>query len=296
MIIFVYLYLDAIGGWQMKQLKSKSIESLAVFDDIRLEFEQIESIESSALFDGIRFGFEQIEETLSVTEKYYRTIYQNAIDIEDTDEFQRVTAQSQKSIRQITSWRKKLRTIAEEIISSEVYAYENTTTATTSDDEITPVPKLKESVFETESETPSDSDKIEATEEVEIKTTESNSNQSATTSNVKPVSITLFGKTYVVNSWSDIYIKVCEIMLLLEPFTIATLDKDEELNPRGEVNFSYTESEITSERKRLANGLWIKMHNEVQTCANTCRKIIEKCGYQSDSLTIDYKEKELIHG
>jgi hypothetical protein len=106
----------------------------------------------------------------------------------------------------------------------------------------------------------------------------------------KPKSMTLLGKTYSVSSWNELYVKVCEIMLLREPYIMARFNKDSEFNTGERTNFSYIESEILYNRKRLSNGLWIETNKSADDCYRSSRRILEKCGYKPDLLTIKIRE------
>lgn len=106
----------------------------------------------------------------------------------------------------------------------------------------------------------------------------------------KPAKLKLLGKQYVVNAWNDLYLKVCEILLLHCPYVMATLDKDTEFNSERRTNFSYIQSEVKYNRKRLSNGLWVETNKNSADIMNTCHRLLEKCGFSPEELQVETVE------
>jgi hypothetical protein len=109
----------------------------------------------------------------------------------------------------------------------------------------------------------------------------------------KPTTLRLFGKQYAVNSWYELYVKVCEILLLHHPYTMAVIDRDVVINSDEQPHFSYIQSMIKNNRKRLPNGLWIETSINPDEVINLCHKFLGKCGIPPDELcfeTIEIKE------
>ena len=100
------------------------------------------------------------------------------------------------------------------------------------------------------------------------------------------IHMTLLGKEYHVKSWSELFIKVCEVMLLHKPYFVSSLDKNEEFNTENETFFSYVQSDIKENGKRLSNGLWVGTSINNQEIQNMCRRLLEKVGFSSDDLKI----------
>lgn len=106
----------------------------------------------------------------------------------------------------------------------------------------------------------------------------------------KPTKITLFGKEYPVKAWNDMFVKVCEVMLLHQPYTMAAMDKDKEFNTDQRIHFSYIQSEIKFRGKRLSNGLWIETNENSGWTLNACRRLLEKCGFSPDEIQVETLE------
>ena len=123
----------------------------------------------------------------------------------------------------------------------------------------------------------------------EITQTKSSESVNLTT-NVTPTEITLLNKAYKISSWSDVFVKVCEIMLLHRPYAMAVMDSDMELNTEYCTSFSYIESEIRQNRKRLSSGMWIEADQNSEDVLSICRKLLEKCGYSPDELQVGTME------
>ncbi|MDR3353407.1 MAG: hypothetical protein LBO21_00040, partial [Synergistaceae bacterium] len=94
-------------------------------------------------------------------------------------------------------------------------------------------------------------------------------------------------KKYQVDAWGELYTKVCEVVTLHRPYVAALLDKDEEFNTERRTNFSYIQSEIKHNGKRLANGLWIEINQSADDIVRSCRRLLEKCGFSTDELKFD---------
>ena len=117
-----------------------------------------------------------------------------------------------------------------------------------------------------------------------------NSNSSEATIRTKPTKITLLGKEYPVRAWNELFIKVCEVMLLHKPYIVAALDKDMEFNTVHRTYFSYIQSDIAVNGKRLSNGLWVETNMNNQEIQSKSRRLLEKCGFSSDNLQIETME------
>ena len=112
----------------------------------------------------------------------------------------------------------------------------------------------------------------------------------STAAKTKPTHITLLGKEYPVGAWNEMYIKVCEVMLLHSPYKIASLDKDAEFNTEQRTNFSYIRSDIKFNGKRLSNGLWVETKMDNQATLKKCHRLLEKCGFTPDALQVETME------
>lgn len=103
-----------------------------------------------------------------------------------------------------------------------------------------------------------------------------------------PTSLTILGQQFKVQSWSELFIKVCETMLLHQPYIVAGFDQTEGLNSSKAINFSYIPSEISSHAHKLNNSLYVKTDRQANEIALTCAEILTICGYQEKDLLIEF--------
>jgi len=115
-------------------------------------------------------------------------------------------------------------------------------------------------------------------------------NQSTDFTETKPTALKLLGKQYAVNSWYELYVKVCEILLLHHPYTMAVIDRDVAINSEEQPHFSYIQSMIKNNRKRLPNGLWIETSINPDEVINLCHKFLDKCGIPPEELCFETNE------
>lgn len=102
----------------------------------------------------------------------------------------------------------------------------------------------------------------------------------------RPTGFLLFSKDYEVSSWDELYVKICEILLLHRPYVMATMNKDMDFNTENRTDFSYIKSEIKLSGKRLSNGLWIETDQGSENTIAKCNKLLEKCGFSPDELQV----------
>jgi hypothetical protein len=107
-------------------------------------------------------------------------------------------------------------------------------------------------------------------------------------SNRNPAGFTMFGRRVDVVGWSDMLVRVCEILILKNPYTVAQFDKYSDLNPMGNCYFSYNQGEITGNAKKLSNGLWVEMNRTPDDIVMLCKKVLELCGYPRSELEIEF--------
>jgi hypothetical protein len=112
----------------------------------------------------------------------------------------------------------------------------------------------------------------------------------STNDNSISLKITLLGKEYPVGAWNEIFVKVCEVMLLHKPYMMASMDRDIELNTEYRTYFSYIQSDIKVSGKRLSNGLWIETDMDSQEILKISRRLLEKYGFLPDELQVETLE------
>lgn len=102
--------------------------------------------------------------------------------------------------------------------------------------------------------------------------------------NYKPTQIIFFKKIYTVTKWTDLYIKVCEILILYKPHDMAIIDKYDNLN------FSYQKSDIKNNPIKLSNGIWATLHQDEDVIKDMCYKLLQRCDFSIDDLIIKTME------
>jgi|GEM_PF-7018461 len=105
-----------------------------------------------------------------------------------------------------------------------------------------------------------------------------------------PAAFTLFGRRIEVRDWQEMLVKICEVLILKSPYMVAQFDKYQNLNPIGQVCFSYDEGSIRHMGRRLSNGLWVEVNRTPDDTVNLGRKLLELCGYQKSELAIEIRE------
>ncbi|MCL2036521.1 MAG: hypothetical protein FWG83_03940 [Oscillospiraceae bacterium] len=103
-----------------------------------------------------------------------------------------------------------------------------------------------------------------------------------------PARFVMFGRNIEVANWGDMLAKVCEILILKNPYTVAQFDKYHDLNPLGSCYFSYNQGEIKDVAKKLSNGLWVETNRSADDIVMLCKKILELCGYPRSELEIEF--------
>ena len=101
--------------------------------------------------------------------------------------------------------------------------------------------------------------------------------------------MTFLGTHSNILTWNELYTQTCEILLVHYPYKMAVVDKDNDLNSINK-RFSYTESDIVGHKKKLSNGLWVKVYNNTKDNLNATYKLLEKMGFSSSDLSIEIKE------
>jgi len=101
---------------------------------------------------------------------------------------------------------------------------------------------------------------------------------------------TMFGRRVDVNNWSEMLVRVCEILILKSPYTVAQFDKYDDLNPPGSVYFTYSQGKIAGTAKKLSNGLWIELNRTPDDIVMLCKKVLELCGFPRSELEIEFAD------
>jgi hypothetical protein len=83
---------------------------------------------------------------------------------------------------------------------------------------------------------------------------------------------TMFGRRVDVGNWSEMLVRVCELLILKSPYTVAQFDKYEDLNPPGGAYFSYSQGKIRGVPRKLTNGLWVELERSPDDIVMLCKK------------------------
>lgn len=106
--------------------------------------------------------------------------------------------------------------------------------------------------------------------------------------NNKNITMKLLDKPYTLSGWNEVLVKVCQVMMLARPYIFARFDKEPDLNNDEYTNFSYKESEIKGNRKRLSNGLWIRLAGNKDEIIKLSKRMLKICGYAERDLVLDF--------
>jgi hypothetical protein len=104
----------------------------------------------------------------------------------------------------------------------------------------------------------------------------------------EPAEISLFGKTYTVQSWKDVLVKLCEMIILREPYKAAGFGHT--MNPPNRIIFSFDEAQIDHDANMLSNGLYIDTGGTGNDIYLICERILSVCGYSTEELQINVTE------
>ena len=225
-----------------------------------------------------RFDYllERLQNGLQCAEKRHREAYAAASDKHSWND---ANHEADIALR-ITNWRKTLDSLRKEISESLATRDEDI-----SDDLFDVVPLTTEQLQdEAFGQVDDGDDGDNGCENENLNKKEILSIQDAT--GKKPTQLKILGKHYEVRNWTDLYIKVCEVLLLHRPYVIAELDKGIEFNSDRRIHFSYIQSDIKYSPKRLSNGLWIETNNNANTLLSMCYWLIDKCGLAKEDILI----------
>ncbi|MCL1788835.1 MAG: hypothetical protein FWG33_00580, partial [Oscillospiraceae bacterium] len=108
--------------------------------------------------------------------------------------------------------------------------------------------------------------------------------------NRTPAGFAMFGRRVDVRDWADMLVKVCEILILKNPYTVAQFDKYHDLNPNENSYFSYNRVDIKDMPRKLSNGLWIELNRSNDDVVMLCKKLLELCGYPRSDIEIEFTD------
>ncbi|MDR1580490.1 MAG: hypothetical protein LBS35_09050 [Synergistaceae bacterium] len=217
------------------------------------------------MLDGFDSYFNGLVAVLRTEEAEQKKRYYNAIDIEDMAEAMAVTIDARTKIQQLRKWIEDLRRIREEVTSA------------LSDESDSDIAVAEETLSETQSE---------------ILTIPNEGCEAVFSQNIEegiadePTSFTFLDKTYAVDGWQELLIKLCETMILNKPYRIAGFGVSCPLNTTDRTIFSFDETQTAHSPKRLSNGLFVETDGSAIEIKSRCEHILEACGYSLDVFRI----------
>lgn len=102
---------------------------------------------------------------------------------------------------------------------------------------------------------------------------------------VSPQKFILFGKNYSVSNWQELLTKLCEAMVLMKPYKLASLSLMPVMGA-GRQMLSLDEQQIPEPRTKLSNGFYMSNAGSPKEIKIRCELILKACGYSSDVLQI----------
>lgn len=102
---------------------------------------------------------------------------------------------------------------------------------------------------------------------------------------LSPINFELFGKHYSVENWKDIFIELCEVMILKKPYKMANLGIREQDMLPGNSFLSLDEKQIETSKK-LSNGFYVAINGTPEDLRKRCEYILSECGFDSNVLQI----------
>lgn len=103
----------------------------------------------------------------------------------------------------------------------------------------------------------------------------------------QPTEIVLLDKAYPVCNWQEVFLNLCEIMVLKQPYKMAGLGADSETNSPKISLLSYNKQSITHTSKQLSNGLFADISGSENEIRLHCNEVLQACGYNNDVLKIN---------
>ena len=92
-----------------------------------------------------------------------------------------------------------------------------------------------------------------------------------------------YGVTYSDSTWSGLYVKLCEELILRHPHNMVMMYMDPELNsPDNTKGFSFVRNEILHEPVMLSNGMWMEAGKPREEIIKLFCCLLKKCGYAEE--------------
>ena len=82
---------------------------------------------------------------------------------------------------------------------------------------------------------------------------------------------------------------MCETAIIKKPSVVKKFDKLPSLNDSHDKNFSFDENEIFGNKKRLSNGLWVRVNHNRHEVILISEKVLGLVGLSENDLMILYE-------
>ena len=220
---------------------------------------------------------EEVGKELEKLERFYRSEGDKAYEIDDQAVFQEIQLNTYNKVKKIKDWKDRIAGLNVSILKEYGELPEP--------QEVAQEPVLKEIEPQIQEEEPQIQEaepKREELEEPEEPTSEEEE---------IPMAITLimFNETYPLKYWSAVLVKVCQVVLVKQPFVIARLSQEKSVKNPEEAYFSYLKGDIKHQPRRLHNGLWIELDRTGDDVLEVVDTIKELGGYTDNDIAIEYE-------
>lgn len=107
-----------------------------------------------------------------------------------------------------------------------------------------------------------------------------------------PIQMKLFDKVYdIKGNWRDVLVMVCEELLKKNPEKVNDFDTNEAFKGRTRVYFSYDPNKLTTQHRKLSNGLYVELNMDNNDMVKRCRDVLKQCGYNPEQIKFKVERK-----
>jgi len=101
-----------------------------------------------------------------------------------------------------------------------------------------------------------------------------------------PTEFSLFGSVHTWYNWDDVLVKLCEEMILRNPYKALGIGVKGAININGSPVLWYSEREESEQAHKLSNGLSLMKNIADSEIISCCERILDLCGYDRSKLKI----------
>lgn len=103
----------------------------------------------------------------------------------------------------------------------------------------------------------------------------------------KPTEFSLHGKTITVQSWADLLVALCNLLITEKPDVVRTLIYDPLISASARAYFSHDKGDL-AQPKQLCNGMWVETNFSATDIVYICRRLCTRFGTEINDLAISY--------